>query len=336
MEIGKLNFKTALSVRGCFCLTVYFLFALFAVLNYTFQSKERTLKTKGGNDMIEFSNGYRFEYMAASGTVRFGEGWLIDRMLTKMGLLDLSVLDVAVTKTVTRYPKEGNYDWYKPWTSIHPIKNGIVNAVGLTNPGIEWWCREIGPKINSSKIPLIGSIFSDDVNELGEMAIMFNDFDFVGIELNESCPSICGNHLQSAKKVVEDCKMAHRNSCHPIILKLSVIHPIEVIIPRIKGMVEAISINSVPWSIAFNKKSPLAHFGGGVSGKAAQPHTWRLAEKLVEITDIPVIGPSVWEFSDIEKLEKLGAKAFSFGSIFFYPWRLRRILKAIKKNRTLI
>ena len=290
--------------------------------------------------MIELSNGYQFEYMIASGAVRFGEGWLVDRILTKVGLLDLSIFDVAVTKTVTRYPRQGRYVWYKPWNSIRFIEDGIANSVKLTNPGIEWWCRKIGPKIDDLEIPPVVSIFSDsdNVNEIKEMATMLDQFDLVGIELNESCPSADGCHLRNAKKVIADCQTLFENSRHPIILKLSAIHSIEKIIPNLEGIIEAIAINSVSWSIAFpNCETPFPHLEEcGVSGKAAQPINWQFVGRIVEITNIPVIGPSVWEFSDIKKLEKLGAKAFSFGSIFFHPLRLRKILKSIEKeNRTL-
>ena len=286
--------------------------------------------------MIELPNGHKLEYIAASGTLGFdGKGWSLDKLLKAVGLLDLSRLTV-VMKTVTMKSTAGNFRWYKPQSSIRFIENGVVNTVGLTNPGIEWWCCEVGPKVDSLKVPLIGSVFSDDINEIRKMATMLNDFNLVGIELNEACPNICGNHLQDTDKVVADCKALYEKSCHPIILKLSIVHPIEKIIPQVEKVVEAISINSVPWSTVFpNRKSPLARFGnGGVSGKAAQPFTWDMVKRIVEITNIPVIGPSIWEFSDIEKLRNMGAKAMSLGSVFFYPLRLRRILKSIEKKNS--
>ena len=86
-----------------------------------------------------------------------------------------------------------------------------------------------------------------------------------------------------------------------------------------EGIVEAIAINSVPWTYAFpDKRSPLARFGGGgVSGKIAQKWTWQLLEEIVRSSSIPVIGPSPWVYDDIQKLFDLGAKAVSFGSVFF-------------------
>ncbi|MFA6526508.1 MAG: hypothetical protein WCT26_03820 [Candidatus Buchananbacteria bacterium] len=86
----------------------------------------------------------------------------------------------------------------------------------------------------------------------------------------------------------------------------------------------SIDINSVPWTIVFpHRKSPLEKFGGGgVSGRVAQPFTWALAQKLARLTAIPVIWPSMWDYSDLHVARCLGAQAVSFGSVFIrYPWR---------------
>ena len=284
--------------------------------------------------MIEL-NGKKVEIIGASGAFGFNKGHLPDRILAKIGYLDFSAIDVVVTKTMTLDPKEGNYLWYKPWQSIRFIKDGIVNAIGLTNTGIEWWCREIGPKLDSLKIPLIVSI-AGNASKIKEMAVMLNEFkNIVAIELNEGCPNIC-NNFQDTKEVIEKIKILSKISIFSIILKLSVAHQPEKIIPYIEESIEAISINSVPWSIAFpNQENPFARYGieeCGVSGKITQSYTWSFAYKISQMTSIPVIYPSVWEASDIRELKKMAdAKAFSFGSIFFYPWKLRRILKEIRK-----
>lgn len=268
--------------------------------------------------MIRLSNGHCFEYMTASGALGYdGKGWPWEWPLRWIGLLDHSLFTVVI-KTLTREPKKGNFRWYNPFGCIRIIDGGVVNAVGFTNPGIEWWCRKVGPTVDSRKIPLVGSIFSEEPEELVEMAIMLNPFDLVALEINASCPNAGRGFLENTEKVITGCKVVRTASRFPLIVKLSVVHDVDFIIPRIEGVVEAITINSVPWRVIFpQKKSPLAHLGGGgVSGKIAQPFTWKMVEKLVSITEIPVIGPSVWEFQDIEELRKIGAKAVSFGSLF--------------------
>lgn len=291
--------------------------------------------------MIKLSNGHKFEYMAASGALAFdGKGWPWEQPLrlsipgiTKP-LLD-PALFTTVIKTLTLEPRKGNLRWYNPLSCIRFLDGGALNSIGLTNPGIKWWCEEIGPKIDNSKQAMVASIFSDDIEELEKMALMLNDFDLIGLEINRSCPNTHGDCLSNATDIVKSCQILNKKSRFPLILKLSVAHPVEKIIPEISETIEAISINSVPWSIIFpDKKSPLAHLGGGgVSGKIAQPYTWGLLRKLVSLTNIPIIGPSVWEFEDIGKLRRMGAKAISFGSIFMsHPtWPTAYVRKDIKQ-----
>ncbi|MBN2198171.1 hypothetical protein JW698_03240 [Candidatus Wolfebacteria bacterium] len=229
-------------------------------------------------------------------------------------------------------PREGNLKWYNPLACIRPIYGGAVNAVGLTNPGIDQWCKEIAPKIDFRKYYLVGSILGEP-EELKEMAIMLNDFNLRALEINASCPNDEGDILTNTKRVIESCESAKVNSRHPIILKLSVVHDVKTIIKEVKGIVEALSINSVPWDVIFpNRKSPLAKLGGGgVSGKIVQSFTWRLVRQITDITDIPVIGPSVWDFGDMERIRMMGAKAVSFGSVFLkYPWRPTLFVKKEK------
>lgn len=288
--------------------------------------------------MIQLSNGHRFEYMAASGALGYyGKGWFHERLLCWMSqgrLLDPSLFTV-VAKTVTYKKRKGNPPWY--WLRF--LKGGTVNAVGLRNPGYAWWQRgrRNGRGVG---ISLVASIFSDALDaprELAYMARLFDDLDIVAIEINASCPNTPGDILKNTRKIIESCQQVKNVSRHPSILKLSVVHNIDMVLPEIKGIIEAISINSVPWRVIFpNRKSPFEPFGGGgVSGKIAQPYTWNFVKRLVSSTDIPVIGPSVWDFEDIAKLRQIGAKAISFGSIFLrYPWRPTfYVKKDIKINR---
>lgn len=294
--------------------------------------------------MITLSNGHKIEieYMVASGALGFdGKGYLHEQPLKWIGLFDPSLFTV-VAKTVTYKPRKGNYKRYWPLGCIRFLPNilkpdGVVNSVGLTNKGIRWWCEEKGILVDRKKISLVGSILSDNIYELVEMARMMNDFDLVALEVNDSCSNIKGDLLENTEKVIRGCLAVKEVSRFPLILKVSVVHHTESILPEVEGIIEAISINSVPWAVIFpNKKSPLAHLGGGgVSGKIAQSYTWGLVKDLVSMTSIPVIGPSVWKFKDIEQLRKIGAKAISFGSIFLrYPWRPTQFVrKDMKRNQ---
>jgi len=257
--------------------------------------------------------------MVASGLLGFdGEGYFWQKPWKYLGLIDPSLFTV-VTKTLTLQSREGNYRWYNPMGSIRLCRGGVVNTVGLSNPGIDWWCRNVGPKVDSKKIPLVVSVFGEP-EELQKMARRLNNYDLVGIELNVSCPIA---EKKGTEKVVESCRVIKESSNLPLILKLSVIHDMESIIRGTESYIEAISINSVPWKIVFpDKISPLAKQGdGGVSGEVIQPYTWKMVRNITDFTCIPVIGPSVWEYEDLRRIRDFGAKAVSFGSVFRYPWR---------------
>jgi dihydroorotate dehydrogenase len=273
--------------------------------------------------------------MAASGALAFdGLGWPWEHPLRWIGLIDETVF-TTVIKTLTIKPRRGNLRWYNPFGCIRTMPGGTLNAVGLTNHGAEWWCRKVGSSIDSNRAPVMGSILGEP-DELALMARMLNDFDLVGIEINASCPNTMYDLLVNTEKIIESCETVRSVSRFPVILKLSTVHDVSSIIGRVEGFVEAFSINSVPWVMVFpEQQSPLAHMGGGgVSGKIAQPFTWKLVEELSKMTKIPVIGPSVWDYEDIEKLRAIGAKAISFGAIFLrYPWRPTFFVNKDRKRR---
>lgn len=279
--------------------------------------------------MITLSNGHTFRYMVASGALAFdGKGWLWERPLVRLGLIKPELFTVVI-KSLTREPRAGNLRWWKPWSCVRLIPGGSVNKVGLTNPGVDWWCREVGPKIDFQRFPTAGSIFGNK-EELVEMAEMQNPFDLVAQEVNVSCPN-SGHGMEMAEIVVDSVKAVKRATRHPVIAKLSVDQNFLTIARGLVGIAEAISLNSVPWKTAFpnGEQTPLARLerqvgggGGGVSGKPAQKHNWAAVEALAKQRSIPVIGPSTMEFEDMEKLRSLGAKAISFGAIHLRtPWR---------------
>jgi len=283
--------------------------------------------------MITLSNGYAFKYMVASGALAFdGKGWLWERPLVWLGLIKPQLFAVAI-KTLTRHRLLGNLRWWKPWNCVRLIPDGSVNKVGLTNRGVEWWCKKIGPYLNFQKFSLVGSIFGNE-KELVEMAIMLNQFDFVAIEVNVSCPN-SGHEMEMTEMVVRSVKAVRSASRHPVIVKVSVDQDFLTIARELVGTAEAISLNSVPWKTAFpnGPRSPLWKLekkvgggGGGVSGKPAQKYNWPAVEALVKQGSLPVICSSIMEFADLERVKKLGPQAVSFGAIHLptkgKPWTL--------------
>jgi len=267
--------------------------------------------------------------MAASGALGYtGKGWWWEYPLCWVKLIDPTLFTI-VTKTVTLKPQKGNH----PLRTVRFIKEGVVNALGLGNPGIE----EIIKRIENTKLNLVISI-AGTTYELLEMIKILNNLNYIkGIEINASCPNIEEDITapKFVKDTIENCYLISETSHHPLILKVSPAQPYLEIAEAVENTeIEAFAINSVPWSVYSNDKSPLEKFGGGgVSGKAAQPITWKVVKELSQVSSIPVIGPGVWEYEDIAKLLGLGAKAISFGSIFLvHPLCPTQLVRRFQKE----
>lgn len=198
---------------------------------------------------IRLSNRHEIKYVASSGSLAFdGKGWLWEWPLVWLGLIRPELFTV-VLKSLTLEPRKGNLVWYKPWTCVRLLKGGAVNKVGLTNPGIEKWCRKIAPTIDFSKGNIVVSFFGSG-DELVTMSKIVDCYSLAAIEVNDSCPN-SGHGLSQAETVIENVKRVKNVSRHPIIVKVSVSQDYLAIARGLEGVAEAVSINSVPWEKFF-------------------------------------------------------------------------------------
>jgi len=300
---------------------------------------------------IRLFNGHVLEFVAASGALGDnGRGWWHERLICFIlwmfclflpkRLFDPALFDKFL-KTVTFFPRAGNYRWWKPWDTLRFLPGflnctGVVNAYGLRNQGFFRALRQIFSRI-SPKRPMAVSIYPENEEQLETMLHHLNYCaNVVAVELNVSCPNTGEKLGANARKIIRYCEIARNISRHPLILKLSVAHcpALGTIIPAVMGKVAAIAINSVPWSIfSPEKPSPLAHHGGGgVSGMQAQCFTWAMALDIqTQWPDMPVIWPSVWTKEDAIKLiTEYHAPAISFASLFVrHPTEPTRIVREL-------
>ena len=283
--------------------------------------------------MISLPNGHNIEYLASSGALAYdGRGYWWEQPLRWVGLLDVSLF-TPVTKTLTYLPNGGNCKRFNPFSCIRFVKDGVLNSFGLGNPGIDWWIK------NHREFSGIVSIYPENDYTLGKMLRKLQETNVIGIELNVSCPNVGRDSFCSNVHNIEYfLSVTKSNTTLPIIVKLGVGQDIGNLFPQIEKYVDAISIKSVPWNVVFpNIKSPFEELGGGaLSGKIIQPYIWNFINKLKEITDIPIIGSSIWEYKDIRILrENLKVSAISFGSIFLrYPWRPTEYIRRFENQET--
>lgn len=298
--------------------------------------------------MAVMLNGKETVYFGASGCLGYDYLWPYQRLLAKIGVWDPSLL-MPVAKTVTLAGRTGNwngnpYHCIRPSTlKRHVFPNGTTNFIGLSGPNFKTWMRQVGSQIMDGRInPVISILGTPD--ELALMATQLAAFAKVlrplgikiVVEINASCPNTkdC-DVLANNQRVIDGCRVVWEilNPLGiPIILKLSVVHDIWMIVPKVDAWVVAYSVNSVPWRETFpDRDSPLAFLGGegGVSGSDAQLKTWSFAVMIKSLAKKPVITPSIWRYEDIRQLRDFfGIDEFSFGALaLLYPWRVTSIIR---------
>lgn len=149
--------------------------------------------------------------MTASGTFGFGEEFA--------DFLDLHALGAVVVKGTTLKPRRGN-----DGVRITETPAGMLNCIGLENPGVEVFLQNILPRIEKYHMNVIVNISGSTVEEYGQLAAMLDVPGVAGIELNVSCPNvkeggiIFGTDPKAAAAVVAEAK---RHTKKPVILKLS-------------------------------------------------------------------------------------------------------------------
>jgi dihydroorotate dehydrogenase (NAD+) catalytic subunit len=279
--------------------------------------------------MIRLPNGESIEFLTGSGALGFdGRGWWWEYPLRWLGLLNPHDFAVVV-KTLTLRPRKGNLRWYAPWRCVRLIPGGTVNAVGLTNPGIEWWIRTSYPRMQRMELQIIVSLYAESVEEAHQLARLLAPLRITAIELNASCPNV--PHESTVSHVVQMAQ-ALQAAGHPLIVKVGYDQPYVELAQALEGIADAIhAINAVPWHLVFPERvSPLAHLGGGaVSGEPIRPFVREAVGKLRRATHLPIIaGGGIYTLRDLEELWALGARAFSIGTLFLRaPWRPNQLVR---------
>ncbi len=284
--------------------------------------------------MIRLSNGHEFTFQCASGALGFdGLGYWWEHPLRWLGIIDPTQFTV-VSKSVTVDPKKGNLAWWHPWTCVRLLPRGVVNNVGQSNPGVEYWAEKHYPRAKNLGYKIAASVDASTWEDGFTLGIFLCDLDLAFIELNVSCP----NTVQKAciVKIARGIKEAAPK--HPIILKISYNQAFDLDLmnsineePSIEGIH---AINSVPWKQVFpHKTCPIQK--GGVSGECIHDMARQAVRSVFNLTQKPVIaGGGIYTRENIKNFKKDGASAFSLGTVFLkYPWRAREIISDRKQEK---
>ena len=226
-----------------------------------------------------------------------------------------------VTKSIGLKPRDGY-----PNPTLIELEYGFLNAMGLPNPGIEFFQDEL-KKLKKSNIPVIGSIFGSEVNEFIILSEKMEKCKVDALELNMSCPHAKGYGLEigSDPKLVKEIISGVKNSVKiPVFVKLSpnLTNIIEIAKSAEEGNADGIvAINTLKaMKIDTELKIPvLSNKIGGYSGKAIKPIGIRCVYEISKNVDIPIIGVGgIVNGEDAIEYFLAGASAVQIGSGVYY------------------
>ena len=231
---------------------------------------------------------------------------------------DISRLGAVVTKGVSFEPWDGN-----PTPRIAESYGGMINSIGLQNPGVYKYIEEDLPFLSAFNIPVIANVAGKSFSEYLRVVEKLNDTEVSMLEINISCPNVkeggisFGTDAKMAAALTKKIKKASRK---PIILKLT---PNVTDIAEIAKAVEsegADCVSLINTLLAMkidvrSKKPVLANIFGGLSGPAVKPVALRMVYQVRRAVKIPVIGMGgIMTGEDAVEFLMAGADAVSVGT----------------------
>ena len=258
---------------------------------------------------MEFKN----PIVLASGIVRYGREYDDEIGLDQVGGI--------ITKTITREPRPGN-----PHPRIAETDSGVMNSIGLANPGLESFLERELPHLGSHGTNIIVSIAGEKVSDLVHMAGRIGEVAYVdAIELNLSCPNVetgmrfCHVPDETYNAVSKVCEVTSK----PVFAKLSPNAPdiVEIARSAVKGGASALSLVNTLAGIKVDpkkRKFVLGNVTGGLSGPAIRPVGVRMVYEVKKELDVPVIahGGIMDHLSALEYI-LVGADLVAVGSGLF-------------------
>lgn len=249
----------------------------------------------------------------ASGTYGYGEEF--------KNFYDPKILGGISSKGITRHPKKGN-EGIRIWET----PSGILNSIGLENPGVEEFVKEKIFSMQELGTEIFVNLGGNTIEEYVESTKILNDYDFAAIELNISCPNVkeggmaFGMDKDSAARVVREVMKVTNKK---VFVKLS---PNAGDIVGIAKAVEAEGatglslINTIlGMAIDFDREEIVFNNTyAGLSGPAVKPIALRILHQVARAVDIPIIGMGgITSYKDVLEFLMAGATAVEVGTYNF-------------------
>lgn len=266
--------------------------------------------------------------MTASGT--FGSG------MEYSEFVDLNKLGAVVTKGVANVPWPGN-----PTPRVAEVYGGMLNAIGLQNPGIDVFIERDIPFLKQYDTKIIVNVCGKTVEDYLEVVERLGDTDVDMLEINVSCPNVKEGAIAFGQKA--DClyditDQIKRHAKQPVVMKLSpnVTDITEMARAAEAAGSDAISlINTITgMKIDIHKRQfVLANKTGGMSGPAIKPVAVRMVYQCANAVKIPIIGMGgIADASDAIEFMMAGATAVSVGAMnFVNPYTTIEMVEGIAR-----
>lgn len=269
----------------------------------------------------------RSPLVAASGTV----GSVVDFA----GVGDLSVYGAAVAKSVSEQPWAG-----LPPPRLAPAGAGMLNAIGIQNPGVERWVADVSPLLTGLPVPVWGSAVGVSPGEFERVAARLETAGIVAIEVNLSCPNLAGEMFSlmptSAAEVVAAVRSA---TSLPVGAKLS---PNTIEVAAVAGAclqagADFLVLTNTVWGAGVDlwDRRPTLNAGiGGYSGPPLKPIALRcVIEVHRSFPDATIVGcGGVATGADVVEFLLAGASAVQMGTVHFAePKAGRRIHRELTR-----
>ena len=267
------------------------------------------MNTKVSIAGVEFKN----PVTVSSGT--FGSG------IEYSDFVDLGRLGAVTTKGVANVPWEGN-----PTPRVAEVKSGMLNAIGLQNPGVDTFIKRDIPFLRKYDTKIIVNVCGHEPKEYVEVVERLAEEDVDMLEINVSCPNVkaggitLGTNPKSVESITKEIKAKAKQ---PIIIKLSpnVTDITEIAKAAEAGGADSVSlINTITgMKIDVNRrKFVLANKTGGMSGPAVHPVAVRMVYQVANAVSIPIIGMGgVTDYEDALELIMAGATMVAVGTSNF-------------------
>lgn len=276
---------------------------------------------------VEFKN----PVMTGSGT--FGSGMEYGEFV------DLNKLGAVVTKGVANVPWPGN-----PTPRIAEVYGGMLNAIGLQNPGIDVFMERDIPFLQQYDTKVIVNVCGKSIADYVEVVEKLADKPVDMLEINVSCPNVkegaiaFGQKKEALEEITAEIK---KHAKQPIIMKLSpnVTDIGEMAKAAEASGADAISLINTLTGMKIDihrRKFALANKTGGMSGPAIKPIAVRMVYQAAHAVNIPIIGMGgILSGEDAIEFMMAGATAVSVGAAnFFDPYSTEKVIAGIEEYMT--